>query len=94
MKVVYTEPALRDLDDILTFIATDFPVARRQAFEQRLHAIERRIGQWPESAQLVAQHPGVRVVPLVRFPYKASSIRSPERQSKFLHLHHTARREL
>ena len=69
MKVVYTDEALHDLDDIVRFLAREFPTVRH-SFELRLRAIERRIGQWPESAQQVAGRPGVRVAPLVRFPYK------------------------
>jgi toxin ParE1/3/4 len=69
MNVVYTDQALHDLDDILRYIAANFPAAY-QSFELRLRAIERRIGQWPQSARPVAERPGVRVVPLIRYPCK------------------------
>lgn len=67
MKVVYTDEALRNLDEALTFIASNYPTISA-AFEQRLRAVERRIGRWPMSAEEVAQRPGVRVVPLIRYP--------------------------
>jgi plasmid stabilization system protein ParE len=91
MKVDYTDEARRDLNDILRFIAAEFPTAYR-SFELRLHAIERRIGQWPESAQQVAGRAGVRVAPLVRFLYKVF-YRVTSDAVEILHLHHAARRE-
>jgi plasmid stabilization system protein ParE len=62
MKVIYTDEALRDLDEILEFIELHYP-AISEAFEERLRAIEQRIASWPKSAEEVAQRPGVRVVP-------------------------------
>jgi len=53
MKVVYTDEALHDLDDILKYIALNFPAAYR-GFEARLDAVEKRISQWPQSARRVA----------------------------------------
>ncbi len=69
MKVVYTDEALHNLDEILAFIAANYPTVLA-AFELRLRAVERRIGRWPHSATEVEQRPGVRVVPLLRYPYK------------------------
>jgi toxin ParE1/3/4 len=89
MIVVYTETALRDLDTILTFIAAEYPTAY-EPFERRLLASVSRIGRWPESAQSVAQRPGVRVVPLVRYPYKIF-YRVTEAAVEILHIHHAAR---
>src|SRR6266567_1840159 len=64
MKVVYTDEALRDLDEILTFIASNHP-SITAAFQQRLRSIERRIGKWPMSAEEVIQRPGLRVAPFI-----------------------------
>jgi toxin ParE1/3/4 len=69
MKVIYTDEALRDLDEILTFIASNYP-SISTAFQKRRRSIERRIGRWPMSAEEVTQRPGVRVVPFIRYPYK------------------------
>ena len=91
MRVVYTDEALRDLEDILRFIAAEFPAAY-QSFELRLHAIERRIGEWPASAREVAERPGVRVVPLIRYPYKIF-YRVTADAVEILHVHHGARLE-
>jgi len=91
MKVIYTEDALRDLDDILTFIGANYP-AVVAPFLSRLHLIERRIGQWPESAQEVEQRPGIRAVPFIRYPYKVFYRVSPE-AVEILHIHHAARED-
>jgi toxin ParE1/3/4 len=69
MKVVFTDDALRDLDEIFQYISANYPAVYRQ-FENRLKAVATRIGAWPESAQEVAQRPGVRSVPFIRYPYR------------------------
>ena len=56
MKVIYTYEALRDLDEILTFIASNYPNISA-AFQERLQSVERCIGMWPMSAQEVTQAP-------------------------------------
>ena len=91
MKLVFTEPALSDLDEILGHIQTTYPTAL-VGFETRMAAIVRRIGLWPESAEQVAARPGVRVVPLIRYPYKIFYRALPDRV-EVLSIHHTARRE-
>jgi toxin ParE1/3/4 len=91
MKVVYTEDALRDLDEILTFIGAHYP-AIASAFAGRLRMIERRIGRWPESAEEVEQRRGVRMVPFLRYPYKLF-YRIGQEAVEILHIHHAARRD-
>jgi plasmid stabilization system protein ParE len=91
MKVVYTDEALRDLDQILEFIALNYPTAS-VAFGRRVRAIEQRIARWPNSAVEVEQRPGVRVVPLIRYPYKLF-YRVATDAIEVLHVHHAARRE-
>lgn len=49
MKVVHTDEAIRNLDEIVSFIAANYPFVIA-GFEQRLRAVERRIGCWPLSA--------------------------------------------
>ena len=56
MKVVFTGEALAGLDGILAFIAKNYP-AIYDAFQSRLQSILTRIGEWPESAQEVADRP-------------------------------------
>jgi hypothetical protein len=47
MKVVYTEDALRDLDQILTLIAATYPMIT-PAFVWRSRTVEWRIGWRPQ----------------------------------------------
>jgi plasmid stabilization system protein ParE len=68
VKVVYTDRASDDLDGILAYIASNYPTVY-EAFLIRLRSVTARIGMWPNSAQEVAEEPGVRVVPLLRYPY-------------------------
>lgn len=89
MKVVYTDEALRDLEDILTFVALNYPSVFG-AFQRRLRAVEWRIGRWPKSAAEVEQRPGVRTVPFIQFPYRLF-YRVTEREVQVLHIHHAAR---
>jgi len=91
MKVVYTDEALHDLDEILTFITANYPTISAP-FETRLSAVVGRIGQWPESAQEVDQRPGVRVVPLIRYPYKVF-YQVTATAVEILHIHHAARQQ-
>jgi len=91
MKVVYTDEALRDLDEILTFIASNYPVISA-SFERRLRAVMARIGRWPESAQEVEQRPGVRMVPLIRYRYRIF-YQVGTAAVEILHIHHAARQQ-
>ena len=91
MKVVFTDDALRDLDEIFEFISAHYPAIYR-AFEKRLQSVVDRFARWPESAQEVQQRPGVRNVPLIRYPYKIF-YRVLADHVQILHVHHSARDE-
>ena len=68
MKVRYSTVALAELDAILSDLAAkNLGVAER--LESRISQIGKRIGQFPLGFQEVAERPGVRRVPLVRYPY-------------------------
>ena len=68
MKVRFSKRALAELDFILADLAQKNPNAA-QHFETRISAITQRIGQFPLGFQEVAERPGVRRVPLLRYPY-------------------------
>jgi toxin ParE1/3/4 len=91
MNVIYTDEALRDLDEILAYIATNYPTAYAP-FEKRLQTTVTRIGAWPESAAMVTERSGVRVVPLIRYPYKVFYRVTPN-GVEILHIHHAAREQ-
>ena len=89
MRVVYTTEALADLDGIFDYIANNYP-AISDAFQNRLRAVIARVARWPESAQEVSERPGVRVAPLIRYPYKVF-FRVSGDTVEILHVHHAAR---
>jgi toxin ParE1/3/4 len=91
MKVVYTEEALENLAGTLTYISSNYPTVY-EAFQIRLQSVISRISRWPDSAQQVAGRPGVRVAPLLRFPYKVFYRRTGE-TIEILYVHHSARDE-
>jgi hypothetical protein len=53
MKVVMTPGVRADLEDILSFLSSNYPGAIA-AFERRLKLTLRRIERWPKSAAVVA----------------------------------------
>lgn len=52
-----------------------------------------RIAEWPECGREVEQRPGVRVVPLIRYPFRLF-YRIGGGTIEVLHIHHAARIEL
>ena len=91
MKVVYTDDASEDLDGILAYIASNYPTIY-DAFLIRLRSVTARIGMWPDSAQEVAERPGVRAVPLLRYPYKVF-YRNTGEVVEIMYIHHAAQDE-
>jgi toxin ParE1/3/4 len=91
MKAVYTDEALANLDGILSFIASSYP-AIYDAFQSRLRSVVARVCDWPESAQESADRPGVRVAPLIRYPYKVF-YRNTGEVIEILYIHHAAQDE-
>jgi plasmid stabilization system protein ParE len=89
MRVVYTDEALENLDEILATIASNYPTVY-EAFQNRLQSVVKRISAWPDSAQEVAERSGVRVVPLIRYPYKVF-YRNTGSVIEILYIHHAAR---
>jgi len=89
VRVAYSADASRNLENIIAVIAKDFPSAY-DGFVARLGAIERQIALWPNSARLVAGRAGVRMVPLVRYPYRLFYTVLPD-AVYVLHVEHAAR---
>ena len=91
MRAIYTDEALRDLDDILAFIAERYPTVS-MLFENRLRAATRRINAWPNSAPEIVERPGVRVLPLIPYPYRLFYRVTGERV-EVLHIYHASRQQ-
>lgn len=68
MKVRLSKLALAEFDAILSNIRTENPLAAAQ-LEGRIRRAFERIAQFPKGAQEVENRPGIRRVPLVRYPY-------------------------
>jgi toxin ParE1/3/4 len=91
MKVVFTDEALHDLDQIFEFNRAHYP-ASADAFQRRLRVTGQRIGKWPKSAPEVEQRPGVRVASLTPYPYRLFYRIAADR-IEVLHVAHAARRD-
>jgi toxin ParE1/3/4 len=90
MKAIYSRLALAELEDILERIAAENPAAAVR-FRARVERVIERIEQFPEGAQEVAERPGVRRLPLVRYPY-VIHYRVTENEIVILRIIHGARR--
>jgi plasmid stabilization system protein ParE len=91
MKVEYSNRALADLRKLSAGSQATFGHRVAAALETRIRAIVEQIRQAPESAPRVEQRPGVRVVPLIRYPYKIL-YRIADDTVRILHIRHTSRR--
>ena len=90
MKVVFTAAALRDLEEIAEWLAVHYPTIA-PTIERRIRTVIEHIGRWPESARRSDKRPGVRVIPLGRYPYRVF-YRITIDAVEILHVHHAARR--
>ena len=89
MNIVYTDAALHDLDEIAVWLKAHYPGVGKTV-ERRIRLVVAHIARWPESMRASAHRPGVRVVPLGRYPYRIFYRVSGE-AVEILHIHHAAR---
>ena len=89
MKVVYTDAALADLDDITLWLTANYP-GLGAAVERRLRLVVAHIARFPDSMRASAHRPGVRVATLGRYPYEVF-YRLRGDTVEILHIHHAAR---
>jgi len=68
MRLELSTPALADLDEILGFLSERSQLGAEHV-ETRLRRAFVHIASFPEAAQAVEQRPGVRRLPLGRYPY-------------------------
>jgi toxin ParE1/3/4 len=90
MNVEFTKLALADLRKISTD-SRAFGTTVPAAVEMRIKMVIARIAKHPEAAAPVAERPGMRVVPLIRYPYKIF-FRVLADRVRIVHIRHTARR--
>jgi plasmid stabilization system protein ParE len=89
MKVVWSDAAARDLDDIIHWLEANHPGIGR-AVEQRVRAVVAQIARWPDSTRRSTYRPDVRIAPLGRYPYRIF-YRMRDDAAEILHIHHAAR---
>jgi plasmid stabilization system protein ParE len=90
MKVVFTEIARRDLDEILGYLAENRQNLARP-IEHRIHAVLDILARWPESGRIVFQRLQVRVASLIHYPYRIF-YRVAADAIEVVHIRHTSRR--
>jgi plasmid stabilization system protein ParE len=79
-----------DVEDILAYTAANFP-SSLISLEARVRAVIARVAERPYSAQSVSNSPDVRVVPLIRYPFRIF-YRIAHDQIEILHVHHSSRK--
>jgi plasmid stabilization system protein ParE len=92
MKVEFTNRAVGDLRKISDQSHKEFGASVAAALELRIRRVVEQVGQAPESAPRVEQRPGMRVLPLVRYPFKIFYRIIGDGTVRILHIRHTARR--
>jgi toxin ParE1/3/4 len=91
MKVEYTKRAVADLRKVSADSRRAFGDKVAAAVETRIHALAEHLRTAPESAPRVEQRSGVRVAPLIRYPYRIF-YRVLGDTVRILHIRHTSRR--
>jgi plasmid stabilization system protein ParE len=91
MKPVYSRRALADLDQMLAWYSANAGPAMAVAIEQRLDDVVDRICNAPESAPRLSQRSQVRVVAVIRYPFRIF-YRIRKDTVDILHVRHTSRR--
>jgi toxin ParE1/3/4 len=91
MKVLYTETALAEVDEILAYIAKDNPLAADEV-SVMLQATVRRLADYPRLA-IETDEPNVRVTPVL--PYRYLIFYSVDRDTVIVrNIRHAARDRL
>jgi toxin ParE1/3/4 len=89
MKVEFSRRAVADLRKVSSD-SLAFGDAVAAAVETRIREIVIYVGKHPEGPPPVTDRPGVRVVPLIRYPYKIF-YRILGDRVRILHIRHTSR---
>ena len=92
MKVEFTNRVVGDLRKISAESRKEFGDRVAAALELRIRNVVAQIANAPESAPRVEQRPGMRVVPLVRYPFKVFYRIVDDDTVRILHIRHAARR--
>jgi toxin ParE1/3/4 len=91
MKLRYAPHARVDLDYIANHSRSTFGPDAAAALRTYIRAAVARIAGMPESGEAVPERPGVRVVALVRYPFRIFYTVGKDGVT-ILHVRHTSRR--
>jgi plasmid stabilization system protein ParE len=93
VKLLYSRRALADLNEIATYYSASASPAIAASIERRLVDVIDRICRSPEAAPRVSQRSHVRVVAVVRYPFRIF-YRVRDDTVDILYIRHTSRRPL
>jgi toxin ParE1/3/4 len=93
MKLVYSRRALADLTGIATYYSINASQAIAESIERRFIEVTERVGRAPESAPRVEQRSEVRVISVIRYPFRIF-YRLRRDSVEILHIRHTSRRPM
>jgi toxin ParE1/3/4 len=89
MTIVFTAGARADLDEVLAYTRAHYP-NEVVGLETRIGEVIARIEQFPRNAKRVTVRSSVRVVPLIRYPFRIF-YRVTKDDIEILHVYHVAR---
>jgi toxin ParE1/3/4 len=93
VKLVYSRRALTDLNEIATYYSASASPAIAASIKGRLLDVIGRICRAPEAAPRISQRSHVRVVAVVRYPFRIF-YRVRDDTVDILYIRHTSRRPL
>ena len=93
MKLVYSRRALADLAEIAAYYTASASPAIADSIGRRLEDVIDRILRVPEAAPKLSQRSHVRVVAVIRYPFRIF-YRVRKDTIDILHVRHTSRRPL
>jgi toxin ParE1/3/4 len=91
MRLVYSPRAIRDLEQIASYYRAVADAGIAAEISQRIERVINRIARSPQSAPRLVGRPDIRVVLVLRYPYKVF-YRLRGDAVEILHVRHTARR--
>lgn len=90
MKLTFTSPALADLDEILAYTRKHHPTSLAR-LRKRIDAVSNQLQAFPQSGRALDNAQGVRVAPLIRFPFRIF-YRIADGRIEVLHVWHASRK--
>ncbi|MET0905221.1 MAG: type II toxin-antitoxin system RelE/ParE family toxin [Bradyrhizobiaceae bacterium] len=93
MRLIYSRRALADLDRIATYYASAASPSVARSIGKRIESVVDQICRTPHAAPTLSKRSGVRVMAVVRYPFRIFYRVQPE-CVEIVHIRHTSRRPL